>query len=145
MVKHDFKWNKRMKVVFVNGTFDVLHRGHIDLLTYAKSLGDCLFVAIDTDERVRSLKGPGRPIMNQSDRFAMLLALRSVDGVFWFESDDQLEKLIKHAKVDIMVKGSDWKDKPIIGSKYAKNIVFFDRLPYSTTDVIQKIQSLSKE
>ena len=102
--------------VFVNGTFDLLHPGHISLLNYAKSLGNYVIVGIDTDDRVREKKGPTRPIYNQEDRGLMLVALSSVDEVRYFDSDESLEALVKSIKPDIMVVGSDWKDKSVIGS-----------------------------
>ena len=111
-----------MTRVFVNGTFDVLHAGHLALLNYAKSLGDYLVVGIDTDERVREKKGPTRPVNSAENRSLMLLNLKSVDEVFQFNSDQELEKLVKSVKPDIMVVGSDWKDKSVIGSYYATKL-----------------------
>ena len=129
-----------MTRVFVNGTFDVLHVGHLALLNYAKSLGDYLVVGIDTDERVREKKGPTRPVNSAENRSLMLLNLKSVDEVFQFNSDQELEKLVKSVKPDIMVVGSDWKDKSVIGSYYATKLIFFDRIDeYSTTKIIQSI------
>lgn len=127
-----------MTAVFVNGTFDILHRGHIELLEYAKTLGDILVVAIDTDERVAELKGPSRPINNQYDRMFMLDALRAVDSVYFFDSDEELIDLIKRY-TPIMVKGSDYKDKPIVGAEYCKEIKYYDRTEHSTTRTIQHI------
>jgi D-beta-D-heptose 7-phosphate kinase/D-beta-D-heptose 1-phosphate adenosyltransferase len=127
-----------MKKVFVNGTFDILHVGHIALLDYAKSLGDQLVVAIDSDDRVRLLKGSDRPINSQIERGTLLAALKSVDEVFVFDTDDELRSLIQAC--DIMVKGSDYRDKPIVGQEICKQIVFFERLNgYSTTNKIQDI------
>jgi D-beta-D-heptose 7-phosphate kinase/D-beta-D-heptose 1-phosphate adenosyltransferase len=127
-----------MKKVFVNGTFDILHVGHIALLDYAKSLGDQLVVAIDSDDRVRLLKGSNRPINSQLERGTLLSALKSVDEVFVFDTDDELRSLIQAC--DIMVKGSDYRDKPIVGQEICKQIVFFERLNgYSTTNKIQDI------
>ena len=97
-----------MKTVFVNGTFDILHVGHIALLDYAKSLGDQLVVGIDSDDRVRLLKGSNRPINSQLERGTILSALKSVDEVFVFDTDDELRSLIQAC--DIMVKGSDYRD-----------------------------------
>ena len=129
-----------MKTVFVNGTFDVLHRGHLLLLNYAKSLGDVLYVAIDTDERVREKKGSSRPINSLDERMFMLQNLKSVDYVMNFSSDNSLEGLVKIIKPDIMVVGSDWKDKSVIGSYYAAELKFFERIDeYSSTKIIQSI------
>jgi rfaE bifunctional protein nucleotidyltransferase chain/domain len=124
--------------VFVNGTFDILHRGHIEMLNYAKSLGNFLVVAIDTDRRVAELKGPSRPINNQWDRMMMLDNLRAVDSVLWFDSDEQLISIIKRY-TPIMVKGSDYRNQTIIGSEYCKDIKFYDRTEHSTTRTIQHI------
>lgn len=129
-----------MKKIFVNGTFDILHRGHLDLLHYAKSLGDTLLVAIDSDRRVKELKGDLRPINNELDRKYFLYSLKPVDVVMTFDSDKELENLIQEYSPDVMVKGSDYKDKPIIGSKYCKEILFVDLVNgYSTTNIIQRI------
>lgn len=126
--------------VFVNGTFDILHRGHLELLNYAKSLGDFLMVGIDTDERVSEKKGPTRPIHTQEDRKFFLENLKAVDEVRLFSSDDELENLVKSYKPDIMIVGSDWKGKSVIGSYYAAKLIFFDRIgEYATTKTIQSI------
>ena len=126
--------------VFVNGTFDLLHPGHIALLNYAKSLGNYVIVGIDTDDRVREKKGETRPIYNQDDRGLMLVALKAVDEVRYFDSDESLEALVKEVKPDVMVVGSDWKDKSVIGSYWAAELKFFDRIEdYATTKTIQGI------
>jgi len=126
--------------VFVNGTFDILHPGHIRLLAYARTLGSRLFVGIDTDERVKELKGPGRPVNTFTVRREMLMALKSVDEVMVFGSDQELAMLIKQIKPSIMVVGSDYKDKRVIGSEYAKKLIFYERITeYSTTNTIQGI------
>ena len=128
------------KSVFVNGTFDVLHLGHLALLNYAKSLGDKLFVAIDSDERVRQLKGPTRPIYDVYQRKVMLLNLKAVDEVKIFSSDEELEMWIKQINPSIMVVGSDWRNKTVIGSQFAKRLEFFERIDeYSSTKTIQDI------
>jgi rfaE bifunctional protein nucleotidyltransferase chain/domain len=129
-----------MKTIFVNGTFDVLHRGHLELLNYAKSLGDYLVVGIDTDDRVKEKKGPTRPINSDQERSFMLMNLKSVDEVRFFSNDKELEDLIKSVKPDIMVVGSDWKGKSVIGSYYSAELQFFDRIDeYSSTRIIQSI------
>tara|TARA_B100001094_G_scaffold211602_1_gene205550 strand:+ start:650 stop:1078 length:429 start_codon:yes stop_codon:yes gene_type:complete len=126
--------------VFVNGTFDLLHPGHISLLNYAKSLGNYVIVGIDTDDRVREKKGPTRPIYNQEDRGLMLIALEAVDEVTYFDSDESLEALVKSIKPDIMVVGSDWKDKSVIGSYWSSELKFYDRIEkYATSKTVQCI------
>ena len=128
------------KTVFVNGTFDVLHRGHINLLNYARSLGDYVVVGIDSDERVKQMKGSSRPINCLMDRAHMLANLKSVDEVRFFGSDKELEGLVKEVKPDIMVVGSDWKGKSVIGSYWAAKLIFFDRIgEYATTKTIESI------
>jgi rfaE bifunctional protein nucleotidyltransferase chain/domain len=129
-----------MKTVFVNGTFDVLHRGHLELLNYARSFGDYLVVGIDTDERVKEKKGESRPVNTTEDRSFMLMNLKSVDEVRYFSTDKELEDLVKSVKPDIMIVGSDWKGKSVIGSYYSAELKFFDRIDgYSSTNIIQSI------
>ena len=124
--------------VFVNGTFDIIHFGHLQLLNYARSLGDSLTVGIDSDERVREKKGPSRPINNVCERQELLLNLKAVDHVSIFSTDSELIELIKGC--DIMVKGSDYRGKSVIGETYCKNVIYFDRLnEYSSTKKIQDI------
>ena len=126
--------------VFVNGTFDILHPGHLELLKFAKSKGEWLTVGIDSDDRVKKLKGESRPVNDQHTRKTMLLALSVVDDVFIFNSDEALCDLIKHIKPDTMIVGSDYKDKPVIGSQFAKKLMFFDKIDgYSTTKIIKNI------
>jgi D-beta-D-heptose 7-phosphate kinase/D-beta-D-heptose 1-phosphate adenosyltransferase len=126
--------------IFVNGTFDILHRGHLELLNYAKSLGDILLVGIDSDDRVKEKKGLTRPIYTQGERKFFLENLKAVDSVDIFSSDNELESMIKSFKPDIMVVGSDWKGKTVIGSHYAAKLIFFDRIgDYATTRTIQSI------
>jgi D-beta-D-heptose 7-phosphate kinase/D-beta-D-heptose 1-phosphate adenosyltransferase len=124
----------------VNGTFDVLHPGHIALLNTARSYGDYLIVAIDTDRRVRELKGEQRPINNQNDRRIMLSALKSVDIVELFDSKEELIKLMERYKPDVYVKGSDWKGKSVEAANYCEKVIYYDRVGnYSTTNIIQSI------
>ena len=128
-----------MKII-VNGTFDILHRGHIELLEYAKGLGEFLLVCIDTDRRVTELKGEGRPINNQADRAFMLQGLKCVDAVWTFDSEEDLERICEMYQPDIMVKGSDYEGKRIVGAKYCKEIKFVKLVDgYSTTNIIQRI------
>ena len=126
--------------IFVNGTFDILHPGHIQLLNYAKSLGDSLTVGIDSDRRVREKKGPTRPVNSVGDRAYMLQNLKAVDYIVVFDSDEELGRCIKTVKPDIMVVGSDWKGKSVIGSMYSAELRFFDRIDeYATTKTIESI------
>ena len=126
--------------IFVNGTFDILHPGHVQLLNYAKSLGDTLTVGIDSDRRVREKKGPTRPVNSVGDRAYMLQNLKAVDHIVIFDSDEELEQCIKTVKPDIMVVGSDWKGKSVIGSMYSAELRFFDRIDeYATTKTIESI------
>ncbi len=128
------------KKVFVNGTFDLLHRGHIELLNYARKQGGYVCVGIDTDDRVREKKGPTRPIYTQEERKYFLESLKAVDEVRFFSDDASLEGLVKDFKPDIMIVGSDWKDKSVIGSYWAAKLIFFDRIgDYATTKTIQDI------
>ena len=126
--------------IVVNGTFDILHRGHIEMLEYAKSLGNHLLVCIDTDNRVKELKGEDRPINNQTDRAFMLQSLKCVDEVWTFNSEEELEFILENYCPDIMVKGSDYRDKPIVGAHLCKDIKFYELVEnYSTTKLIQRI------
>lgn len=131
--------------VMVNGTFDILHRGHIEMLNYAKKQGQYLLVAIDTDLRVAELKGSGRPINNQEDRKFHLENLMSVNEVQFFDSKEQLIDIMKSFKPDLYVKGSDWQGKSIEATNYCNQVIFYNRVNnYSTTNTIRRINFLSK-
>ena len=125
------------KAVWTNGCFDILHVGHIELFKYAKSLGKSLVVGIDTDARVRRLKGWSRPVNRLEDRATMLKSISYVDRVVTFDSDEELRGLIKTFSPSHMVIGSDHKEKEVIGSEYADNLVFFDRIEgYASSNYI---------
>jgi D-beta-D-heptose 7-phosphate kinase/D-beta-D-heptose 1-phosphate adenosyltransferase len=127
-----------MKQIIVNGTFDIVHSGHLALLNYARSLGDYLIVAIDSDRRVKELKGADRPVNTQAERQELLSNLRSVNEVRIFDSDQELVNII--AECAVMVKGSDYQNRYIVGSEVCPNIVFFERIDgFSTTEKIQHI------
>ncbi len=127
-----------MKIVWVNGCFDVLHRGHIEMLKYAKTLGNKLIVGIDYDHRVKIAKSPSRPFNTFEDRKFVLEALRCVDTVIGYGTDTELENYIKSFSPDCMVIGSDWRGKDIIGQEFAKEIRFFERIEkYSTTKILE--------
>ncbi len=129
-----------MKIVFVNGCFDVLHPGHIALLQYAKSLGDYLIVAIDSDEKVALDKGFDRPIFSMEDRRFVLESIECIDIVHTFNSRSGLENLLECIKPDILVVGSDWKNGIVVGREHAKEVKFFERQgDYSTSRTIQGI------
>jgi rfaE bifunctional protein nucleotidyltransferase chain/domain len=118
------------KTVWLNGTFDVLHMGHINLFNHARKLvgpGGKVVVGTDSDERIRELKGPTRPINNIFDRIGFLRAIKYIDGVVTFSSDDELQAQIKRFSPDILLIGDDYRGKPIVGAQYAKKIVYFPR------------------
>lgn len=129
-----------MKII-VNGTFDILHVGHIHLLDYAKSYPNSyVYVLIDSDRRIKELKGKDRPVNNEYERATLLNALKSVDRVDIFDTDQELIDYIKNYSPDLMVKGGDYRGKPIIGAEYCKDIRFYDRIEkYSTTKKIESI------
>lgn len=136
--------NKGKKLVFTNGCFDILHLGHVEYLNEAKAQGDLLIVAINSDESVRKLKGPDRPINNEEDRKKMLLNLKAVDCVQIFHEQTPLE-IIKLINPNVLVKGGDWKIDQIVGSDYViahggevKSLIFKEG--YSTSNLIQAVQ-----
>jgi rfaE bifunctional protein nucleotidyltransferase chain/domain len=131
------------KVVFSNGCFDIIHRGHIEYLTKAKALGDVLFIGVNTDASVKRLKGPQRPVVGQEDRAFVLAALRAVDYVCLFDEDTPYE-LIQSVVPDVLVKGSDWAVGNIVGKDIVEEsggtVQTIDFIPNkSTTNIIQKI------
>jgi D-beta-D-heptose 7-phosphate kinase/D-beta-D-heptose 1-phosphate adenosyltransferase len=121
--------------VWVNGTFDVLHIGHIKLLEYASMFGT-LRVGIDTDERVREKKGDGRPFNTLKDRIEFMYSIKFVDSVVSFDSDETLSNCIKEWGTDILVIGNDYVGKPIIGAEYSDRIVFFNKIKDKSTSSI---------
>ena len=124
--------------IWTNGCFDVLHRGHIELFRYAKSLGDELVVGVDTDDKVKKDKSEDRPINNLQDRMFMLQSIKYIDKVIPFDSTEDLRKTIRWDQPDLMVIGSDWKGKDVIGREFSDKLVFFDRVgDYSTTKILQ--------
>ncbi len=124
--------------IWVNGCFDVLHRGHVELLQYAKSQGDYLVVGIDSDARVKQSKGYKRPINTQEDRKFFLEAITYVDEVTVFNSDSELIESVKTHSPRYLIVGSDWRGKNVIGSEHADEVLFFDRVgDYSTTKILE--------
>jgi rfaE bifunctional protein nucleotidyltransferase chain/domain len=137
------------KIVFTNGCFDILHIGHARYLHEAKSLGDHLIVAVNSDRSVRAIKGPERPVMREEERAEMLAALGCVDSVVIFEEDTPL-KVIEYLMPDILVKGGDWKPEDIVGSDAViaaggevKSIPFVEGS--STTGIINTIEGKKVE
>ena len=134
---------KGKKVVFTNGCFDIIHRGHVSYLNEAKSLGDILVLGLNSDKSVKRLKGESRPVNTEEDRKFVLENLKSIDFVVIFEEDTPYN-LIQLLKPDVLVKGGDWKASDIIGSDIVldlggevKSLNFIDG--FSTTSTIDKI------
>ncbi len=133
-------------LVFTNGVFDILHRGHVTYLAQARALGASLVVALNSDASARRLgKGADRPLNTLFDRAAVIAALRAVDVVIWFETDTPLE-LVVSLKPDILVKGGDWKPDAIVGAKEVQSwggsvhSIAFDH-QRSTTELISRVRS----
>lgn len=108
------------KIVFTNGIFDILHRGHVDYLAKARSFGHVLVIGLNSDKSARRLKGRSHPLQNQRDRAAILLALEAVDHVIIF-GEDTPDKLIKLIKPDVLVKGADYKLTEIVGAEFVRS------------------------
>ena len=139
------KTNKKTKFVFTNGCFDLLHPGHVLYLEQAKKQGNFLIVALNADESVSKLKGPGRPVNRLADRMQVIAALQSVDFVVHFDEDTPVE-LLKKLKPDVYVKGGDWKvedlpEAPVVQSwnGKVKTLVFVEGK--STTATLKRINS----
>jgi D-beta-D-heptose 7-phosphate kinase/D-beta-D-heptose 1-phosphate adenosyltransferase len=131
------------RVVFTNGTFDILHRGHVEYLEAARGMGDVLFVGLNTDASIRRIKGPTRPVNRGADRAVVLAALASVDYVCMFGEDTPI-RLIRKLLPDVLVKGADWKKADIVGGDEVRRsggAVRTVRLTpgRSTTNVIDRI------
>lgn len=136
--------NKGKRIVFTNGCFDILHRGHVTYLNEAKKLGDLLVIGLNSDASVKRLKGPERPINNENDRLYVMSQLKPVDFVEIFHEDTPLNLILK-INPKILVKGGDWKIDQIVGGKEVLaaggdvfSLNFVDG--YSTTSIIHKIQ-----
>lgn len=130
------------KIVFTNGCFDILHKGHVEYLSTSKDLGDILIVGLNSDSSVKKLKGEERPINNQNSRAVILSALLFVDAVIYFDEDTPLN-LIKSIKPDVLVKGGDYKKEDIVGYDFVTErggeVKTIDLVKgYSTTNIIKK-------
>lgn len=133
--------SKNKKIVFTNGCFDIIHRGHVEYLQKAKELGDLLILGLNSDLSVKRLKGENRPINKEKDRAIVLAALECIDYITIFKEDTPLE-LIKIVKPDILAKGGDYKIENIAGREYAKETILIDFLDgYSTSNIIKIIES----
>lgn len=146
----ELAWHRRKnaKIVFTNGCFDVMHRGHIEFLKFCKLQGDIVVVGLNSDSSVKSIKGPERPINNQYDRAAVLAALGTVDYITLFDEPDPL-KLIKKVRPDVLVKGEDWAQKGVVGREFVESyggkVVLAPLVEgKSSTATIEKIKSLEK-
>ncbi len=138
--------NKNKKIVFTNGCFDILHRGHVTYLAEAKKLGDLLVIGLNSDLSVKRLKGSERPINNEVDRAYVLSQLKSVDFVEVFTEDTPLNLILK-IRPKVLVKGGDWKIDQIVGGKevisFGGNVFSLNFVDgYSTTSTISKIQHI---
>jgi D-glycero-beta-D-manno-heptose 1-phosphate adenylyltransferase len=131
------------RVVFTNGTFDIIHRGHVEYLAAAKKMGDVLIVGLNSDASIRRIKGPKRPVNRQPDRAAVLAALASVDYICSF-GEDTPYRMIRRLVPDVLVKGADWKKAAIVGSDvvtgHGGSVRTVRLTPgRSTTNVIQRV------
>jgi len=132
------------KIVFTNGCFDILHRGHVTYLRAARDLGDLLVVGVNTDASVKLLKGESRPINNEDDRAYLLESLACVDYVIKF-GEDTPHELLSHIRPDILVKGGDYKVEEVVGREFAREVILIDFVDgYSTTKTIQQMKETEK-
>jgi len=136
-------------IVFTNGCFDVVHRGHIEFLKFCKLQGDIVVVGLNSDSSVKSVKGPDRPVNNQHDRTAVLAALETADYITVFDEPDPLN-LIKKIKPDVLVKGQDWAQKGVIGTEFVESyggkVVLAPLIEgKSSTATIERIRSLERQ
>ena len=134
---------EKKRIVFTNGVFDIIHRGHVEYLNEAKKLGDILIVGLNSDASVKIIKGSSRPINNERDRAYVLANVKPVDYVVIFEEDTPYN-LIKQIVPDVLVKGGDWKAEDIVGSEIVlqsggKVLSLKYINDYSTTSIINKI------
>lgn len=149
LVRMRQEWKQsRKKVVFTNGCFDIIHRGHVDYLEKAKALGDILIVGLNTDASVRRLKGSQRPIVEEEDRAQVLAGLQSVDYVCLFAEDTPYE-MIKALVPDVLVKGADWSVDNVVGKDVVESaggsVQTIQFLPNrSTSRIIDKILGVAK-
>jgi D-beta-D-heptose 7-phosphate kinase/D-beta-D-heptose 1-phosphate adenosyltransferase len=126
-----------MKKVWMNGCFDVLHHAHFKMIEFASTFGDLLVIGIDSDRRVKELKGEDRPFHSEEERKYNLERIKGVNKVVIFDSALALDEMIKSYEPDVFVIGSDYKNKPIVGEHHTKSIVYFNRMEdFSTTKIL---------
>ena len=128
-----------MKKIFTNGCFDILHRGHVELFRYCKSLGTVI-VGLNSDTSIKRLKGEKRPINTEKDRKFILQSLKYIDEIVVFEQDTPYE-LIKSIKPDIIVKGGDYEAADVIGADLAEVRIYKFINGYSTTQIIERLSN----
>ena len=132
-----------MSIVWTNGTFDILHPGHIELFKVARSLGDKGIVATDTDEKIKTDKGEHKPVNDLCYRVAMLEAIKYIDVVHTFGSRQELEDFIQLYEPDILLLGDDWRDGDVVGWEHAGETRFLPRVGgYASSKTVKKIQNL---
>ena len=132
-----------MSIVWTNGTFDILHPGHIELFKVARSLGDKVIVATDTDEKIKKDKGFDRPVNDLCHRVAMLEAVKYIDVVHTFGDRKELEDLIMLYEPDILLLGDDWRYGDVVGREHAKEVRFLPRVGgYASSNTIKRIHNL---
>lgn len=139
---------KKLKVVFTNGCFDILHPGHVRYLRDAKRFGDLLVVGMNSDASVNRIKGRGRPVFGQEDRASVLAAMECVDYISFFNEPTPLE-IIRKVRPDVLVKGSDYSKEDIVGCDFVQGyggevatVQYHEG--YSTTEIIEKIKNIKK-
>jgi|TARA_B100000902_G_C26464518_1_gene507099 D-beta-D-heptose 7-phosphate kinase/D-beta-D-heptose 1-phosphate adenosyltransferase len=132
-----------MSIVWTNGTFDILHPGHIQLFKVARSLGDKVIVATDTDEKIKNDKGDHKPINDLCYRVAMLESIKYIDVVHTFGNRKELEDLIMLYEPDILLLGDDWRYGDVVGREHAKEVRFLPRVGgYASSNTIKRIHNL---
>ncbi len=146
---HTVREAGKNRIVFTNGCFDILHRGHVELLEQARALGDFLLLGLNSDASVRRLKGEERPLVNEHDRAYILSRLEAVDAVCLFDEDTPLE-LIRNIKPDILVKGGDYTIETIVGHEivqaYGGQVMTIPLISgRSTTNILNKIKQQQRE
>jgi rfaE bifunctional protein nucleotidyltransferase chain/domain len=130
-------------IVWTNGCYDVLHLGHVRLFQHCRKIATdsrcSFFVGIDSDRRVKEMKGASRPVNNEEDRAEFLLSMKGIDRVYIYDTADELEQLMRALRPAIMVVGDEYKNKTVVGSTHAKIVEFFPKIEgYSTSNIVMK-------